>query len=81
MNPKAAEELGLLPYDSADYLRDEEDIAAYLQVAMTESAGDPAVLVRAQTVAGRARIRLQHERVNSDGAAARRRSQFAERSP
>ena len=61
MNPKAAEELGLLPYDSTDYLRDEEDIAAYLQAAMTESAGDPAVMVRAQTVAGRARIRLQHE--------------------
>ena len=61
MNPKAAEELGLLPYDSADYLRDEEDIAAYLQAVMAESAGDPAVLVRAQAVAGRARFRLQHE--------------------
>ncbi|BDI03506.1 DNA-binding protein [Sphaerotilus microaerophilus] len=61
MNPKAAVELGLLPYDSADYLRDEEDIAAYLQVAMTEGAGDPAVLVQAQAVAVRARIRLQQE--------------------
>jgi hypothetical protein len=52
---------GGVPYDSADYLRDEEDIAAYLQAVMAESAGDPAVLVRAQAVAGRARFRLQHE--------------------
>lgn len=55
MNPKAAEKLGLAPYDSADYLQSEEDIAAYLQAVMEECADDPAYLARALGVVARAR--------------------------
>jgi len=55
VNPKAAEKLGLAPYDSADYLRDEEDITAYLQAVMAEDSEDPAYLARALGVVARAR--------------------------
>lgn len=55
MNPKAAEKLGLAPYDSADYLQSEEDMAAYLQAMMEEGADDPACLARALGVVARAR--------------------------
>lgn len=44
MNPTAAEKLGLAPYDSADYLHDEEDITAYLQAVMAEDSEDPGLL-------------------------------------
>jgi probable addiction module antidote protein len=55
MNPKTAEKLGLAPYDSADYLRDEDDITAYLQAVMAEDSEDPAYLARALGVVARAR--------------------------
>jgi probable addiction module antidote protein len=55
VNPKAAEKLGLAPYDSADHLQSEEDIAAYLQAVMEEGADDPAYLARALGVVARAR--------------------------
>ena len=43
------------PYDSADYLTSEEDIAAYLEAVMEEAGDDPAVVARALGVVARAR--------------------------
>lgn len=42
-------------YDSADYLRTEEDIAAYLEAVMDETGDDPAYVARALSVVARAR--------------------------
>lgn len=42
-------------YDSADYLRTEEDIAAYLEAVMDEAGDDPAYVARALGVVARAR--------------------------
>lgn len=35
------------PYDSADYLVDIEDVAAYLEAALDESGDDPAAIAQA----------------------------------
>lgn len=43
------------PYDSADYLKTEEEIAAYLEAAMEEGGDDPACIARALGVVARAR--------------------------
>jgi probable addiction module antidote protein len=42
-------------YDSADYLKTEEDILAYLEAAAAEGGDDPAFLARALGVVARAR--------------------------
>ena len=42
-------------YDSADYLKTEEDIAAYLEAVMEEGGEDPGYVVRALGVVARAR--------------------------
>lgn len=42
-------------YDSADYLKTEEDIAAYLEAGMDEAGDDPAYIARALGVVARAR--------------------------
>lgn len=42
-------------YDSADYLKSEEDIAAYLDAVMEEGSDDPAYVARALGVVARAR--------------------------
>jgi probable addiction module antidote protein len=42
-------------YDSADYLKTEEDIAAYLEAVMEEGDDDPAYIARALGVVARAR--------------------------
>lgn len=42
-------------YDSADYLKTEEDVAAYLEAVMEEGADDPAYIARALGVVARAR--------------------------
>lgn len=42
-------------YDSADYLRTEEDIAAYLKAVMDKAGDDPAYVARALGVVARAR--------------------------
>jgi len=44
-----------LRYDSADYLKTEEDIAAYLEAVMEEGGDDPAYVARALGVVARAR--------------------------
>jgi probable addiction module antidote protein len=53
INPKAARKLGVRPLDAAEYLRDETDIAAYLEVAAAEE--DPRVLAAALGAVARAR--------------------------
>ena len=42
-------------YDSADYLKTEEDIAAYLEAVMEDGGNDPAYVARALGVVARAR--------------------------
>jgi probable addiction module antidote protein len=42
-------------YDSADYLKTEEDCAAYLEAAADEGGNDPAFMARAHDVVARAR--------------------------
>ena len=42
-------------YDTADYLKTGEDIAAYLEAVMEEGSDDPAYVVRALSVVARAR--------------------------
>lgn len=42
-------------YDTADYLKSEEDIAAYLEAVMEEGGDDPAYVARALGVVARAR--------------------------
>jgi len=42
-------------YDSADYLKSDEDIAAYLEAATEEAGDDPVFLARALGVVARAR--------------------------
>ena len=42
-------------YDSADYLKTEEDIAAYLEAVMEEGGDEPAYIARALGVVARAR--------------------------
>lgn len=50
-------------YDSADYLKTEEDIAAYLEAVMEEGGDDPAYVTRALGAVARARnmTTLAHE--------------------
>lgn len=43
------------PYDSADYLKSDADIAAYLDAALEESVDDPAFFAHALGVVARAR--------------------------
>lgn len=49
----ATKKLKTTPYDSADYLRTEKDIAAYLDAALED--GDPALVRHALNVIARAR--------------------------
>lgn len=42
-------------YDTADYLRSEEDIEAYLEAVMTEAGDDPALIRHALGTIARAR--------------------------
>lgn len=45
-------------YDSADYLKTEEDIAAFLQAVIEEDCDDVAFMTHALNVVDRARKRL-----------------------
>ncbi|WP_072564476.1 addiction module antidote protein [Granulibacter bethesdensis] len=46
-------------YDSADYLKSDEDIAAYMEAVMEESAYDPAMIAHALGVVARSRSMAQ----------------------
>ena len=47
------------PYDAATYLKSEKDCALYLQAAIEESDGDPAIVVAALGDIARARGMMQ----------------------
>ena len=59
MNPKAAAALGITPYDSADYLKTDEDIADYIAACMDEAGDDPSFIAHALGVVARARNMAQ----------------------
>jgi len=44
-------------YDSADYLKSEKNIAAYLEAVMDEAGDDPATIVRTLSMVARAQAR------------------------
>ncbi|MFA5632845.1 MAG: addiction module antidote protein [Porticoccaceae bacterium] len=46
-------------YDSADYLKTDEDIALYLEACLEEAGDDPAFIARALGVVARARNMAQ----------------------
>ena len=49
------QEVTFARYDTADYLRSEEDIGAYLDAVMEEGGDDPAYVARALGTVARAR--------------------------
>lgn len=49
------EKVAHAPYDTADHLRNEEEIAAYLEAVMEEAGDDPAFVARALGTVARAR--------------------------
>lgn len=49
-------------YDSADYLKSDEDVAAYLEACAEESGDDPAFMTHALGVVARARNMSQLSR-------------------
>jgi len=53
INPKVARRLGVRRFDASEYLRDEADVAAYLQAAAAED--DPRVFAAALGDVARAR--------------------------
>ena len=59
MNPQAAEILGVAPYDSADYLKSDEDCVLYLQACLHEAPEDAAFIARAIGTVARARGMMQ----------------------
>lgn len=60
---KANKPLPLARYDSADYLRNEEEIVAYLEEAVREGGDDPSIVAHALGVVARARgmVKLSEE--------------------
>ena len=59
MNPTAATQLGIKPFDAADYLQSDEDCAQYLQACMDEAAEDAALFTKAVGDIARARGMMQ----------------------
>lgn len=61
MNENAAKKLGIQPFDPADYLRTDEDCAAYLTIVLGEN--DPASLAAALGAIARSRgmTRVAHQ--------------------
>ena len=54
-----AKKLQTQPYDAAAYLKTEQDCAPYLQAAIDESDGDPAIVIAALGDIARARGMMQ----------------------
>jgi DNA-binding phage protein len=53
------EDVTFARYDTADYLKTEADIAAYLEAVMVEGSGDnPTCIARAMKAVARARKRI-----------------------
>ena len=59
MNPKAAEKLGIKPFDAAEYLQSDEDCALYLQACLDDAPDDAALFAKALGDIARARGMMQ----------------------
>ncbi len=59
MNPTAAAQLSLKPFEAADYLQSDEDCAQYLQACMDEAPEDAALFTKAMGDIARARGMMQ----------------------
>lgn len=59
MNPTAAAQLGIQPFDAADYLQSDEDCAQYLQACIDEAPEDAALFTKAVGDIARARGMMQ----------------------
>ncbi|MCW2311014.1 helix-turn-helix domain-containing protein [Rhodoferax antarcticus] len=46
MNPTAAAQLGIKPFEAADYLQSDEDCAHYLQACIDEAPEDAALFAK-----------------------------------
>ena len=55
MNPTAAAQLGIQPFEAADYLQSDEDCAQYLQACMEQAPEDAALFAKAIGDIARAR--------------------------
>ena len=55
-------------YDSADYLKTDEDIAGFLEAAIEEGGDDPAFMAHARSVIARARARNRAPGTQTDEA-------------
>ena len=59
MNPTAAEQLGIKPFEAADYLQSGVDCAHYLQACIDEAPDDAALFAKAVGDIARARGMMQ----------------------
>lgn len=59
MNPTAAAQLGIKPFEAADYLQSDEDCAQYLQACIDEAPEDAALFTKAIGDIARARGMMQ----------------------
>ena len=59
MNPTAAAQLGIKPFEAADYLQSDEDCAQYLQACINEAPEDAALFAKALGDIARARGMMQ----------------------
>ena len=81
------QEVTFARYDTADYLKSEEDIGAYFDAVMEEAGDDPAYVARALGTVARARnmTALAREvgmsRVGLNKAAVRRRKSYTRHRP
>lgn len=74
INPKVARRLGVRRFDASEYLRDEADIAAYLEAAATED--DPGYSLQ-RSVTSRVRAECRSFRARRASVARR----YTDRSP
>ncbi len=59
VKPTAAAQLGIKPFEAADYLQSDEDCAQYLQACMDEAPEDAALFTKAVGDIARARGMMQ----------------------
>ena len=59
MNPTAAAQLGIKPFEAAEYLQSGDDCAQYLQACMDEAHEDAALFTKAVGDIARARGMMQ----------------------
>ena len=59
MKPTAATQLGIKPFEAADYLQSDEDCAQYLQACIDEAPEDAALFTKAGGDIARARGMMQ----------------------